>query len=95
MDEQGNISVDDLPAAPDASVSIRDAFQVDTDATTPAFSQRTPHVPTIDPGYRFDPATTMTILSGFADNRRVVIQGRHGTGKSTHIEQVAARLNWP
>jgi cobaltochelatase CobS len=88
-------SIDDLPDAPDARVGIREAFQIDTDATTPAFSQRTPHVPAIDPGYRFDPATTMTILSGFADNRRVVIQGRHGTGKSTHIEQVAARLNWP
>jgi cobaltochelatase CobS len=88
-------TIDTLPELPDTRVGIRELFQVDTDDTAPAFSQRTPHVPLIDPGYRFDPGTTMAILSGFADNRRVVIQGRHGTGKSTHIEQVAARLNWP
>ena len=88
-------TIADLPEVPDATVSIREAFQIDTDATTPAFSLRTPHVPSIDPGYRFDPGTTMAILSGFADNRRVIVQGRHGTGKSTHVEQVAARLNWP
>jgi len=87
--------VDHLPERPDTQISVRDAFAIDIDATTPAFAQRVPHVPAIDPGYRFDPGTTMAILSGFADNRRVVIQGRHGTGKSTHIEQVAARLNWP
>jgi cobaltochelatase CobS len=61
----------------------------------PAFSQRTEHVPEIDEAYRFDPETTLAILAGFAHNRRVLIQGYHGTGKSTHIEQVAARLNWP
>jgi cobaltochelatase CobS len=88
-------TIADLPEVPDATVSIREAFEIDTDATTPAFSLRTPHVPSIDPGYRFDPGTTMAILSGFADNRRVIVQGRHGTGKSTHVEQVAARLNWP
>ena len=88
-------SIETLPELPDTRVSIRDLFQVDTDDTAPAFSQRTPHVPLLDPGYRFDPGTTMAILSGFGDGRRVVIQGRHGTGKSTHIEQVAARLNWP
>ena len=87
--------VDHLPERPDTQISVRDAFAIDIDAMTPAFAQRVPHVPAIDPGYRFDPGTTMAILSGFADNRRVVIQGRHGTGKSTHIEQVAARLNWP
>ena len=87
--------VDHLPQRPDTQISVRDAFDIDIDAMTPAFAQRVPHVPAIDPGYRFDPGTTMAILSGFADNRRVVIQGRHGTGKSTHIEQVAARLNWP
>jgi cobaltochelatase CobS len=87
--------VDHLPQRPDTQISVRDAFAIDIDAMTPAFAQRVPHVPAIDPGYRFDPGTTMAILSGFADNRRVVIQGRHGTGKSTHIEQVAARLNWP
>jgi len=87
--------IDHLPQRPDTQISVRDAFAIDIDATTPAFAQRVPHVPAIDPGYRFDPGTTMAILSGFADNRRVVIQGRHGTGKSTHIEQVAAKLNWP
>ena len=61
----------------------------------PAFSERTEHVPDIDPAYRFDRETTLAILAGFAFNRRVMIQGYHGTGKSTHIEQVAARLNWP
>jgi cobaltochelatase CobS len=89
------LTIEDLPEEPDARLSIREAFQIDTDATTPAFSLRTPHVPPIDPGYRFDPGTTMAILSGFAGNRRVIVQGRHGTGKSTHVEQVAARLNWP
>ena len=61
----------------------------------PAFSVREDHVPEIDPAYRFDPDTTMAILLGFKYNRRVLLQGYHGTGKSTHIEQVAARLNWP
>ena len=61
----------------------------------PAFSIRTEHVPDVDPAYRFDRDTTLAILAGFAFNRRVMIQGYHGTGKSTHIEQVAARLNWP
>ena len=90
-----HLDIEELPAKPDATVSIRGVFSIDTDATAPAFSLRTAHVPAIDPCYRFDPATTMAILTGFADNRKVVIQGRHGTGKSTHIEQVAARLNWP
>lgn len=85
----------DLPAEPDATIGIREVFHVDTDRLAPAFSRRTAQVPAIDPCYRFDPATTMAILTGFAENRRVIIQGRHGTGKSTHIEQVAARLNWP
>jgi len=89
------LTIEDLPESPDATASIRQMFQIDTDETTPAFSLRTPHVPAIDHGYRFDPGTTMAILSGFADNRRVIVQGRHGTGKSTHVEQVAARLNWP
>src|SRR6202047_3326193 len=68
---------------------------IETAAGAPAFARRTLHVPPIDPAYRFDPSTTMAILSAFADNRRLIVQGRHGTGKSTHIEQVAARLNWP
>jgi cobaltochelatase CobS len=87
--------IDDQPSEPDAKIPIRDVFGVDTDAFAPAFSRRSPHVPKTDPCYRFDPTTTMAILTGFAENRRVIIQGRHGTGKSTHIEQVAARLNWP
>jgi cobaltochelatase CobS len=87
--------INDLPDEPDATIAVREVFHVDTDALAPAFARRTSHVPRIDPCYRFDPATTMAILAGFAENRRVILQGRHGTGKSTHIEQVAARLNWP
>ncbi|MEM7073375.1 MAG: AAA family ATPase, partial [Pseudomonadota bacterium] len=63
--------------------------------SVPAFEAPGEHVPDLDPTYRFDPDTTLAILAGFAGNRRVMIQGYHGTGKSTHIEQVAARLNWP
>jgi cobaltochelatase CobS len=88
-------SIDELPERPDAQVSVREAFMIETDALAPAFARRTLHVPLIDPAYRFDPSTTMAILSGFADNRKLIVQGRHGSGKSTHIEQVAARLNWP
>jgi cobaltochelatase CobS len=80
---------------PDRKVSVREAFGVDADIEVPAFTQRTEHVPEIDAAYRFDPDTTLAILAGFAHNRRVLVQGYHGTGKSTHIEQVAARLNWP
>jgi cobaltochelatase CobS len=88
-------SIDELPERPDAQVSVREAFMIETDALAPAFAHRTLHVPPIDPAYRFDPSTTMAILSGFADDRKLIVQGRHGSGKSTHIEQVAARLNWP
>jgi cobaltochelatase CobS len=80
---------------PDVTVSVRQTFAIDTDMEVPAFSERDDHVPDIDPTYRFDHDTTLAILAGFAFNRRVMIQGYHGTGKSTHIEQVAARLNWP
>jgi cobaltochelatase CobS len=80
---------------PDASVSARAVFGVDLDLDIPAFSEADERVPDLDPAYVFDPDTTMAILAGFAFNRRVMIQGYHGTGKSTHIEQVAARLNWP
>jgi cobaltochelatase CobS len=90
-----DFGIEDLPERPDARISIREAFMIDTDAVAPAFARRTLHVPPIDSAYRFDPSTTMAILSAFADNRRLIVQGRHGTGKSTHIEQVAARLNWP
>jgi cobaltochelatase CobS len=85
----------DLPAEPDLKVSARQLFGLDTDMQVPAFSTSTEHVPETDETYRFDHDTTMAILAGFAHNRRVMIQGYHGTGKSTHIEQVAARLNWP
>ena len=79
---------------PDIRVSVRQTFGIDCDMEAPAFSQRSEHVPQVDDAYRFDRDTTMAILAGFAHNRRVLIQGYHGTGKSTHIEQVAARLNW-
>ncbi|RYJ02313.1 MAG: cobaltochelatase subunit CobS [Acetobacteraceae bacterium] len=81
--------------APDTTVNAREAFGLDLDMQVPAFSVRTEHVPEVDDTYRFDKETTLAILAGFANNRRVMIQGYHGTGKSTHIEQVAARLNWP
>ena len=80
---------------PDTTVSVRDAFGIDQDLDVPAFSKRTDYVPAIDEAYRFDRDTTLSILAGFAHNRRVMVQGYHGTGKSTHIEQIAARLNWP
>jgi cobaltochelatase CobS len=80
---------------PDRMVSVRDTFGVDTDMMVPAFSESDAHVPELDPAYRFDPQTTLAICAGFAFDRRVMVQGYHGTGKSTHIEQVAARLNWP
>ena len=80
---------------PDTTVNARETFGIDSDMQVPAFTVRTEHVPDVDPSYRFDQDTTLAILAGFAFNRRVMIQGYHGTGKSTHIEQVAARLNWP
>jgi cobaltochelatase CobS len=84
-----------LLAKPDRMVSIRDTFGVDSDMMVPAFSTPDSHVPAVDPTYRFDPQTTLAICAGFAFDRRVMVQGYHGTGKSTHIEQVAAHLNWP
>jgi cobaltochelatase CobS len=83
------------PGLPDMMVSVRQLFGLDTDMQVPAFSQGEDHVPDLDPDYLFDRDTTLAILAGFAHNRRVMISGYHGTGKSTHIEQVAARLNWP
>jgi cobaltochelatase CobS len=80
---------------PDMKVSVRQLFGIDSDLEVPAFSQGNEHVPDFDPDYQFNRETTLAILAGFAHNRRVMIQGYHGTGKSTHIEQVAARLNWP
>ena len=82
-------------SGPDIMVSVRQLFGFDTDLEAPAFAQSSEHVPDLDETYHFDQDTTMAILAGFAHNRRVMIQGYHGTGKSTHIEQVAARLSWP
>jgi len=83
------------PAIPDTTVAVRETFGFDSDLKIPAFSSRNEHVPELDPDYLFDRTTTLAILAGFAYNRRVMVTGYHGTGKSTHIEQVAARLNWP
>ncbi|ETW12645.1 aerobic cobaltochelatase CobS subunit [Roseivivax marinus] len=85
----------DINAKPTEEISVRDVFGIDTDMKVHGFAERTERVPELDSTYRFDPDTTLAILAGFAHNRRVMIQGYHGTGKSTHIEQVAARLNWP
>jgi cobaltochelatase CobS len=90
-----SITLNDLPRDPDIKISVRQSFGIDSDLQVPAFSQATEYVPDIDEAYRFDRDTTLAILAGFAHNRRVMIQGYHGTGKSTHIEQVAAHLNWP
>ncbi len=87
--------ISEKPAVPDTQISARKAFGIDCDLQVPAFSSPDEHVPDIDEDYRFDRETTMAIIAGFSHNRRVMIQGYHGTGKSTHIEQVAARLNWP
>jgi len=80
---------------PDTEVSVQQTFGISSELKVPAFSRPTQHVPALDQSYRFDHDTTMAILSGFAYGRKVLVQGYHGTGKSTHIEQVAARLNWP
>ncbi len=85
----------DMQALPDTTVSVRDVFGVDIDMRVPAYSRTDEHVPDVDQDYLFDRDTTLAILAGFARNRRVMITGYHGTGKSTHVEQVAARLNWP
>ncbi|MES1990081.1 MAG: cobaltochelatase subunit CobS [Pseudomonadota bacterium] len=91
LDVTGTMSL----AGPDTEVNVRDVFKIDVDMKVPAFSQTSEYVPDLDPDYIFDRDTTLAILAGFAFNRRVMVQGYHGTGKSTHIEQVAARLNWP
>jgi cobaltochelatase CobS len=82
-------------AAPDMEIDVREMFGIDIDMKVPAFSVADERTPDVDDTYVFDPDTTLAILAGFAFNRRVIVQGYHGTGKSTHIEQVAARLNWP
>jgi len=86
---------DTVMSAPDQMKKVRDLFGIDSDMEVPAFSEADERVPDLDPAYVFDPDTTLAICAGFAFNRRVMIQGYHGTGKSSHIEQVAARLNWP
>ena len=80
---------------PDRTVAVRDLFGIDSSMKVQAFSQRDEHVPEVDEAYRFNRDVTLAILAGFTRNRRVMVQGLHGTGKSTHVEQVAARLNWP
>ena len=80
---------------PDIKLDVRQTFDIDIDLKVPSFSNGNEHVPEIDSAYKFDKDTTLAILAGFSHNRRVMIQGYHGSGKSTHIEQVAARLNWP
>ncbi|MGC9370740.1 MAG: cobaltochelatase subunit CobS [Paracoccaceae bacterium] len=85
----------DINAKPTEEISVRDVFGIDSDMVVKGFEAPSDRVPEPDPTYKFDPDTTLAILAGFAFNRRVMIQGYHGTGKSTHIEQVASRLNWP
>ena len=84
-----------LNIKPDIKISVNQTFGIDSDMEIEAFSKKNDYVPEIDKNYIFDRDTTLAILSGFAFNKRVLIQGYHGTGKSTHIEQIAARLNWP
>lgn len=84
-----------FPDTPDTSISAKKIFGLTPDFSVPAFSAAEAHVPEVDPAYVFEPEVTRAILAGFTHNRRVLVQGFHGTGKSTHIEQVAARLNWP
>jgi len=85
----------DLTNTPNQDISVRDVFGIETDMMVKGFEEKSDRVPDIDKTYKFDPDTTLAILAGFSHNRRVMIQGYHGTGKSTHIEQVAARLKWP
>src|ERR1700748_2187442 len=92
MSEQQEL---DPALTPEVDIDIKKASGSDTSMKIKGFSTQTSYVPDFDPAYRFDRETTLAILAGFAHNRRVMIQGYHGTGKSTHIEQVAARLNWP
>src|SRR5665647_1085522 len=99
MTDQTNLKTGDRDTtvldAPDTEIDVRATFGIDIDMMVPAFSEADERVPDLDTAYVFDPDTTLAILAGFTNNRRVMIQGYHGTGKSTHIEQVAARLNWP
>tara|TARA_B100001989_G_scaffold231867_1_gene190791 strand:+ start:753 stop:1730 length:978 start_codon:yes stop_codon:yes gene_type:complete len=89
------MSVKNFISKPDIKISVKQTFNLDSDMEVSAFSKKNEYVPQIDPDYKFDRDTTLAVLAGFAFNKRVLIQGYHGTGKSTHIEQIAARLNWP
>ncbi len=89
------MSTEQMIAKPDMKISVKQTFGIETDMEINAFSKKNEFVPKIDEDYKFDKDTTLAILAGFSFNKRVLIQGYHGTGKSTHIEQVAARLNWP
>lgn len=90
-----SLPISELTALPDRKINLKQTFGFDADIEVYGFSQVSEYVPEIDPAYHFDRQTTLALLAGFAHNRRVIVQGYHGTGKSTHIEQVAARLNWP
>ena len=94
-DKSFDASAKTVLPAPDTTVDVRETFGIDIDWQVPAFSKPDERTPDLDESYVFDPDTTLAILAGFAHDRRVMVQGYHGTGKSTHIEQVAARLNWP
>ena len=86
---------ENINTVPDIKISVKQTFGIDSTLEVDAFSKKNEYVPEIDKNYKFDKDTTLAILSGFSFNKRVLVQGYHGTGKSTHIEQVAARLNWP
>ena len=86
---------ENINTIPDIKISVKQTFGIDSNLEVDAFSKKNEYVPEIDKNYKFDKDTTLAILSGFSFNKRVLVQGYHGTGKSTHIEQVAARLNWP
>ena len=90
-----NILTESISYIPDIKISSKQVFGINTDIRIPAFSKKSSLVPKIDKDYFFDNDTTISILTGFSQNKRVLIQGYHGTGKTTHIEQIAARLNWP
>ncbi len=87
--------MDHLNIQPDIKISIKQTFGIDTNMEIDAFSKKNNLVPEIDKDYVFDKDTTLAILSGFSHNKKVIVHGFHGTGKSTHITQIAARLNWP
>ena len=89
------MSLNHFLSKPDIKISVKQSFNLESDMEVNGFSKKNEYVPKLDPDYKFDRDTTLAILAGFSFNKRVLIQGYHGTGKSTHIEQVAARLNWP